>query len=137
MGQKKEETVTNIYFPFDIKKVCDSRSKDEWTRGRLIDECYLCLDRVEYLEEEEDRLKRKYKEQANYLMYRIPVFDPSSPFIVNLKDLSVEVKEGLAVLDDEALDDVMTEAIGRIFENINERYFRLSVRRFLKWELRE
>jgi hypothetical protein len=46
MGQKKEETVTNIYFPFDIEKVCDSRSKDEWTRGRLIDECYLCLERA-------------------------------------------------------------------------------------------
>jgi hypothetical protein len=110
MGQKKEETVTNIYFPFDIKKICDPRSKDKWTRGRLIDECYLCLDRVKYLNEEEDCLKRKYNEQANYLMYRIPVFDPTSQFIVNLKDLSVEVKEGLAALDDETLDKVVLDS---------------------------
>jgi hypothetical protein len=101
MGQKKEETVTNIYFPFDIKKVGDPRSKDEWTRGRLIDECYLCLGRAEYLEE--DCLKRKYKEQANYLVYRIPV---SGPIILNLKDDSAEVKEELAVLDDVTLDEV-------------------------------
>jgi len=113
MGQKKEETVTNIYFPSDTKKSCDPRSKDEWTSGR-VDEYYLCLDRVEYLDEEEDCLKQKYKEQANYLLYRIPVFDPTSSFIVNLKDLAVEVKEGLAVLDDETLDEVMTEDSAKV-----------------------
>jgi hypothetical protein len=108
MEQKKEETVTNIYLPFYIKKICDPRSKDEWTRGRLIDECYLCLDRLEYLDEEEDCLKRKYNEQANYLLYRIAVF---GQIILNLKDLSVEVKEGLAALDDETLDkDVLDSA---------------------------
>jgi hypothetical protein len=113
MEEKKEETVTNIYFPFDIKKICDPRSKAEWTRGRLVDECYLCLDRVEYINEE-DCLQRKYKEQAIYLLYRIPVFDPTRPVILNLKDLSVEVKEGLAVLDDETLDEVMPEDSAKV-----------------------
>ena len=112
MGQKKEETVTNIYFPFDIKKICDPRSADEWTRGR-VDEYYLLLDRVEYLDEDADCLKRKYKEQANYLLYRIPVFDPTRPIILNL-NLSVEVNEGLAVLDDETLDEVMTEDSAKV-----------------------
>ena|SRR6266496_252742 len=113
MGQKKEETVTNIYFPFDIKKICDPRSADEWTRGgRLIDECYL-LERVSYLDGEKDCLKQKYKEQADYLMYRIPVFDPTRPIILNL-NLSVEVNEGLAVLDDETLDEVMTEDSAKV-----------------------
>ena len=37
--------------------------------------------------------------------------------------------------DDETLEYVLKESIGRIFEGVDQRYFKLSVRRFLKCEL--
>ncbi len=37
--------------------------------------------------------------------------------------------------DAKSLDRVMKEAIGKIFEIVNERYFLLSVKRLLRWEI--
>jgi hypothetical protein len=78
---------------------------------------------------------RKYQEQAENLIYRIPVYRPTPSFFVELHDLSYKVKQELHSLDDKTLDRVMKEAIARIFENINERYFLLSVKKLLRWEI--
>jgi hypothetical protein len=109
--------------------------KDSWSTGRLIDELFLELDNVKKMDEKSGLTKRKYEEHAKWLMYRIPVYRPAPPFIVNLSDLSTRIKEELADLDDETLDYVLKESIGRIFESIDQSYFRLSVRRLLKWEI--
>lgn len=79
----------------------------------------------------------KYREQAKYLMYKIPVYQPSPSFIVNVVDLTDKLKSELENLDYQSLNDVMKEAIGRIFESINQRYYLLSVKKSLKWKLVE
>jgi hypothetical protein len=103
---------------------------------RLTDELFLELDNVKEIDENSGLIKRKYEERAKWLMHRISVYRPAPPFIVNLSDLTTRIKEELADLDDETLEYVLKESISRIFEGIDQRYFRLSVRRFLQSEIR-
>jgi hypothetical protein len=110
--------------------------KEVWSTERLIDELFLELDNVKEIDEKSGLTKRKYEEQAKWLMYRIPVYRPAPAFIMNLSDIKKKrIKEELADLDDETLDYVLKETVGRIFEGIDRRYFRLNVRRFLRWEI--
>jgi len=101
----------------------------EWTTEKLIDELYLHLMSVR------KGPVRKYQEQAENLMYRIPVYKPTPTFYVELADLSYKIKQELHGLNDKALNKVMKEAIARIFKNIDERYFLLSAKRLLRWEI--
>jgi len=109
--------------------------KEAWSTERLVDELFLELDNVKELDEKSGLTKMKYEERAKWLIHRIPVYRPTPAFIINLSDLSTKIKEELADLDNETLDYVLKETIGRIFEGIDQRYFRLSVRRFLKWKI--
>jgi len=101
-----------------------------WTTDRLVEELYLNLMSIR-----RDKTARVYQGQAEHLIYRIPIHKPTPYFIVELSHLSYKVKKELHDLDDKSLDRVMKEAIGRIFENINERYFLLNVKKLLKWEI--
>jgi hypothetical protein len=80
-------------------------------------------------------LRRSYEEQVRYKMYRIPVFRPSPFFVVYLKHLDERLKKELANLDRQTKDFVMKEAIGRIFEQVDRRFFLLSVKPLLQWRL--
>ena len=81
--------------------------------------------------------RRLYEEQARYKMYRIPIFRPPPIFVVHLKHLDDRLKQELSTLHSENKDDVMKEAIGRIFEQIDKRFFLLSVKPLLQWRLEE
>jgi hypothetical protein len=80
-------------------------------------------------------LRSLYESQAIYKMYKIPVFRPPPPFVIHLKHLDYHLKKELASLDNETLDYVMKEAVGRICEVIDKRYFLLSVKPLLRWRL--
>jgi hypothetical protein len=103
-----------------------------WTTNRLTEELYLHLMKVT---EKDGPHLMKYREQAKYLMYQIPVYRPTPSFTINVQDLTEKLKSELESLDYESLNDVLKEGIGRIFESINERYYLLSVKRLLKWKL--
>lgn len=105
-----------------------------WTIDRLKEELYLHLMKVT---ERDGPHHMKYREQAKYLMYRAPVYQPTPSFVVNVQDLTDKLKSELESLDYESLNDVLNEAIGRIFESINGRYYLLSVKKLLKWKLVE
>jgi hypothetical protein len=109
--------------------------KEAWSTGRLIDELFLELDNAKEMDEKSGLTIRKYEEQAKWLMHRISVYRPAPAFIINLSDLSTRIKRELADLNDNVLDYVLKETIGRIFEGVDQRYFSLSVRRFLRWEI--
>jgi hypothetical protein len=81
-------------------------------------------------------LKRSiYEAQAKYKMYRIPIFRPPPAFAIQLKHLEYHLKKELTSLDKETLDNVMKEAVGRICERVDKRYFLLSVKPLLRWRL--
>jgi hypothetical protein len=101
-----------------------------WTTCRLSDELYLDLMRVRNC-----KGTRKYEVEARQLIYKIPVYKPAPLFIISLADLNDKIKFELSSLDSEPLNEVIKESVSRIFENIDERYFLLSVKKLLKWEL--
>jgi hypothetical protein len=78
-------------------------------------------------------LRSLYEAQAKYKMYRIPVFRPPPTFVVYLKHFDDHVKKELASLDKETRDYVMMEAISRVCEVVDKRYFLLSVKPLLRW----
>ena len=80
-------------------------------------------------------LRRLYEHQAIYKMYRIPIYRPPPVFIVHLKHLDDRLKQELAKLDKWSKDYVLKEAIGKIFEHVDKRFFLLSVKSLLKWRL--
>ncbi len=107
----------------------NAAAKEAWTTNRLTEELYLHLMSIR------KGFCRKYQQQAENLIYRIPIHKPTPTFYVEFHDLSYKVKQELHGLDKKTLDKVMKEAIGRIFETINERYFLLSVKKLLRWEI--
>ena len=80
-------------------------------------------------------LRRLYEQQAIYKMYRIPIYRPPPVFIVHLKHLDDRLKQELAKLDKWSKDYVLKEAIGKIFEHVDKRFYYLSVKSLLKWRL--
>jgi hypothetical protein len=110
-----------------------------FTKAALSEELYLQLYglQIKILNPNsgEEILVRKYEEQARYLMYRIPIYRPMPDFIINISDIPRLIKNALDELDDFALNDVIKDGISRFFLNINERYFRLNVKKLLRWRL--
>src|SRR5215203_3965971 len=106
-----------------------SKDTDVWSPAKIIDELQLCL----ITTFEKDNFNRKYLKKAEYLIYRIPLFRPIPPFEINISDLTPKLEKELASIDKNTLDYVMKESIGRLFEEINQEYFYLNVRKLLKW----
>lgn len=126
--------ISNYYNPTAEDKPSGNNTtiiSTDWTTNKLEEELYLHLMKVK--EEKNGYVKRKYEEQAKHLIYRIPVYRPTSYFTISTQDLNDKVRSELETLDQESLNNVMKGAIGRIFESINLNYYLLSVKRLLKW----
>jgi hypothetical protein len=78
-------------------------------------------------------LRRLYEEQVRYKMYRIPIFRPSPVFVIHLKHLDDRLKRELSTLDRENRDFVVREAIGKIFEQVDKRFYFQSAKPRLQW----
>lgn len=115
----------------DISSACNKESI--WTLGYLIDELYVHL--VRMVDNEHGFRTRKYEDQARYLLYKIPIYRPVPEFVIYTHDLTERLKYELAFLSDKNLDYVIKEVIGKIFCNIDERYYFLSVRKLVQWRL--
>jgi hypothetical protein len=105
------------------KEICD-----DYTIERTVDELYLCLMRLD---------NNTYEKQARDLIYRIPVYKPTPVFEIKISDLNKQVKKELDDRWDnrKIIDYIVKEAVGRIFKNLDEGYFLLSVKRLLKVRL--
>jgi hypothetical protein len=142
----------------------DSEEYEFWTLAAIIDELTISMldvkavfcminghrktsilsdtKRVQEIEEKYKRFnsgrgipRRLYEEQAKYKMYRIPVFRPPPIFVIHLKHLDEKLKKELASIDRQTKDFVVKEAIFRICEHVDKRYFLLSVKPLLRWRL--
>ena len=101
---------------------------DDYTIELTIDELYLCLMRLD---------NNTYEKQARDLIYRIPVYKPTPVFEIKISDLNTQVKKELDDRWDnrKIIDYILKEAVGKIFECVEERYFFLSVKRLLQVRL--
>lgn len=74
---------------------------------------------------------RKYYNQAFDLL-RIGAYKPAPYFIINLSDLSEELRKELSSLDKLTRQFVLKQTVGRIFEDINSDLFHKSISRVLQ-----
>jgi hypothetical protein len=73
---------------------------------------------------------RKYYNQAFGLL-RIGAYKPTAFYIINLSDLTLELREASCSLDIQSRQFVMKQVVGRIFEDINSELFHNSISRVL------
>jgi hypothetical protein len=72
----------------------------------------------------------KYYDQALALRKWIPLARPAPAFVVEMSDLSARVIAELKVLNDPQI--VLKQAVGRIFENIDELQYHMAIARALE-----
>ena len=112
-----------------------------WTENALVEELFLQLAGTKKTAVAKNRLSRKYMLLTDYKYYQqalelrrwIPIARPPPEFIVNLSDLSTRVIAELKVLQN--TQDVLKQAVGRIFENIDEQQYHRSIASQLKVRL--
>ena len=116
----------------------DKQEEEKWTIERIVDEVFLNLaGTTEIITIEENGRSipvKKYYRQARELMKWIPIARPSPEFIINICDLTPRVRKEIQsiIAYRETLQYVLTQAVGRIFENLDFGYYHLSVARNLK-----
>lgn len=115
--------------------------EEQWTTECLVDQLFLNLCQTkEDITNNNGRTipVKKYYRQARELMGWIPIARlPSNEFVINISDLSLKVKEEIESITDipTTLRYVLTQAVGRIFENLDFDYYHLSVARNLRVRL--
>lgn len=106
-----------------------------WTIECLVDRLFLRLAEIkESINHKDKKIHiRKYYRQARELFKWIPIAKPSPAFIIYISDLTPELKAELEQLitPPENLRYVLTQAVGRVFENLDFEYYHLSIARNL------
>jgi hypothetical protein len=79
---------------------------------------------------------RKYYNQAFELLNE-GACNPVPEYLINLSDLTPELKKELSDLDTKSLDFVLKQTVGWIFEDINSWIYHTSVSKVLKVRIAE
>jgi hypothetical protein len=114
-----------------------NEQKEYWTTECLVDQLFLnlCSSRQTIINDNGRTFTvGKYYSQAHRLMKWIPIAKPAPEFVINISDLKPEVRKEIESIIDSpmTLQYVLTQAVGRIFENIDLNYYHLSIARNLK-----
>ncbi|HZD36724.1 MAG TPA: hypothetical protein VE130_16080 [Nitrososphaeraceae archaeon] len=135
--------IDNINIISQENKLCDKRDINDdpqYTLAAIEDEIVYSLYGATTLFLHEGNkifhIRQKYVEQAKIILFRINVFQPIPVFVINLSDLSPSLKRELKQIMrcPEILEEVVTNAVARILEDVNPKYFRVSgVRRNIIW----
>lgn len=111
---------------------------DFWTLEYFVDKIFLRLVEVKETVHNGDKEihVKKYYRQARELFKWIPIAKPSPAFIIYISDLTQEIKtqieQLMATSSPDNLRYVLTQAVGRIFENLDFEYYHLSIARNLR-----
>jgi hypothetical protein len=74
---------------------------------------------------------RKYYNQAFELL-NVGACNPVPEYLINLSDLTPELKKELSDLDNNGLNFVLKQVVGWIFEDVNSWLYHTSISRVLK-----
>jgi hypothetical protein len=136
---KKDATVA----PEEEQKITSEQqgAKDQWTTECMVDELFLNLcDTKETITNNNGRsiTVRKYPREARELMKWIPIVRlVLNEFVVNVSDLTPRIRQELKSISKtpSTLRYVLTQAVGRIFENLDFEYYHMSIARSLRVKL--
>jgi hypothetical protein len=132
-------TCSNVVFGLGTGR--GNEQREYWTIECLIDQIFLnlCGTRQTIINDNGRSVTiRKYYAQARELMKWIPIARlPSNEFVINISDIKPEIREEIESIvnianNHKTLQYVLTQAVGRIFENLDFEYYHLSVARNLR-----
>jgi hypothetical protein len=116
----------------------EPESPEFWTLECFVDKIFLHLAQVREIvfnEGKEIHIKKYYR-QAREKSKWIPIARPPPAFIIYLSDLTQELKAQIQHLmiasPPDNLRYVLTQAVGRIFENLDFEYYHISIARNLR-----
>lgn len=115
-----------------------SNAGDQWTTACFMEELFQNLASSTAVIKKNRRAitVSPYKQQVNELMYRIPIYRPSPPFIIKWSDLEPKIQSEILQLQNdckpEIFEQIIVGSVGRLFEIENPRYYHSSVRQYLK-----
>ena len=125
----------------EYAEIIDANDKptivERWTEECLIDALFLELATTKNLVSHNGRcgiIIPKYYNQALAMYKWIPIARPAPKFMVDKSDLSGRVIAELKVLENPQI--VFKQAVGRIFQNIEEPNYHMAIARALEVELR-
>jgi len=121
---------------------CATADVEEWTIAKIVDElvCEMGCSNLYTIDKKTKHIciTRKYYDQAKWVLYRINVFDPIPEFVIDISDLSRRMKCELHSFctDPIELKRIITEAISRILEAVDPKYYHVSgVHGKFRWRL--
>ena len=76
-------------------------------------------------------ITHKYYGFAEFILYRINIWNPKTPpiFVINISDLTKKLQKELEQLrqrDSVWFDKLVTEAVQSILESVNQRYYHIN-----------
>jgi hypothetical protein len=102
----------------------------------LVDELFLSLAKIkECITNDKGTTVyvRKYYRQARKLLKWIPISRPAPVFIINISDLPERIlAEFKRLTEKDTRAYVLTQAVGRIFENLDFELYHMSIARNLR-----
>lgn len=109
---------------------------DDWTIEYFVDRLFLSLAKTRECitnDKGETIRVKKYYRRARDILKLVPIWRPPPIFIINISDLPERIiDEFEAVTDIKTRTYVITQAVGRIFENLDFEYYHISIARNLR-----
>jgi exonuclease V gamma subunit len=121
------------------KNIGFANDNEEWTTECVVDELFFSLvKKSECITNDKGRTIhiRKYYFRAREILKWIPISKPAPIFIINITDLPEKIiKELEQVKENETITYILTQAVGRIFENLDFKCYHMSIARKLSVRL--
>lgn len=121
----------------NLECISDEETLEGWTVEYIVDRLFFEMaesrDDAQGWEDYPRREQRKkYYDRARDAI-KMAAGRPSPIFVINITDLTTRLKRELSELKEDTLDYVVSEAIGRVCENVNPKLYHLTLKKCLGW----
>jgi hypothetical protein len=110
----------------------DKVSYELWSTAAIKDELTFQLSSACSLKIDENAqvyITHKYYDRADFVLYRINVYNPPPIFVINRSDITPKLQihlEQLHKSSPDTFDRLVTDAVQSILEGVNKRYYHVS-----------
>ena len=126
-------TNSNISDPEDSEPNCLNSTCEPWTTNYIKDELTFQLSRTKsFLTDEKTQeilTINKYHKRAEFVLYRINVYELPPEFLINRSDLTPRLQNELEQLHKNSpkiFEKMVTESVQTILESVNQRYYHVN-----------
>jgi hypothetical protein len=121
----------------NLECISDNENVEYWTTEYIVDRLFFemteSIDDAQGWDDYQHKGQtKKYYDRARDAI-KMAAGRPSPIFIINITDLTTRLKRELSELKADTVDYIVTEAIGRVCENVNSKLYHLTLKKCLGW----